>query len=167
MDTITPTLSPKTVDAQADEFYELFYQLSHLARHSMQAALAKYNLTPPQYAVLKSVANHANGCSVTNLADATHQVLPTITGILNRLEERGLVLRRRSPQDRREQIVTLTPSAAEILAEFSRKTRDQLARLLADLSVDERDNLLLSVRALIARFAAAAANPTPEVSSID
>src|SRR3989304_1110738 len=101
MTAFAPPLDPSAIDADLNEFYELSYQLSLLARRQMQAALAVYNLTPPQYAVLQPVAACQTSISVTALAEPTHQVMPTITGILNRLEERGLVVRQRSQTDRR------------------------------------------------------------------
>ncbi|HWR65067.1 MAG TPA: MarR family transcriptional regulator, partial [Bellilinea sp.] len=118
MTAYAPPLDPPALDPDISEFYELSYQLSLLARRQMQAALAVYNLTSPQYAVMKTIDNCQNSITVTALAEATHQVMPTITGILNRLEERALVIRRRSPTDRRTLLISVTPAGAAILSEF-------------------------------------------------
>ena len=152
MDTIAPPIDQTAVDADTAELYELAYQLSHLARRQMHAALAVYKLTLPQFAVLKCVLSHQNNISVSALADATHQVLPTITGILNRLEERGLVVRRRSPTDRRTQLISITPPAENMLAEFSQRNRAQMSALLAKISPEERRFLLQIIRTLTEQF---------------
>ncbi|HAL16762.1 MAG TPA: hypothetical protein DCP32_08420 [Anaerolineaceae bacterium] len=86
------------------------------------------------------------------MAEATHQVLPTITGILNRLEERGMVVRRRSPTDRRTQLISITPPAENLLAEFSQRNRSQMSALLAKLDPEERRFLLQIIRTLMNQF---------------
>jgi len=143
---------PAAVDADTTEFYELAYRLSHIARRQMHLALAAHNLTPPQYAVLKIYSKSPDGISVTDLAEAAGMVLPTATGILNRLEERGLVLRQRSPHDRRTQLVTITPQAQQILHEFELRTRESIKTLMAQVSQDDRQFLLRVLRDLTAKF---------------
>ena len=152
MDVIAPPIDQTAVDADTAELYELAYQLSHLARQQMHAALAVYDLTLPQFSVLKCVLSHQNNISVSALAEATHQVLPTITGILNRLEERGMVVRRRSPTDRRTQLISITPPAENLLAEFSQRNRAQMSALLAKISPEERRFLLQIIRTLTEQF---------------
>src|SRR5574340_1733373 len=92
-------MTPESIlDLDIDLFFEMTYRLSHLVRHRLQALLASHNLTPPQYTAMRTIETRGNSISVSALAEADHQVTPTITGILNRLEERGLVIRRRSPE---------------------------------------------------------------------
>ena len=152
MDAFTYPIDQAAVDADAAELYELAYQLSHLARRQMHAALAAFNLTMPQFSVLKCILSHQNNISVSALAEATHQVLPTITGILNRLEERDLVVRRRSPTDRRTQLISITPPAENILIEFSQRNRAQMSVLLTKISPEERRFLLQIIRTLTEQF---------------
>ena len=152
MTAFAPPLDPSAIDADLNEFYELSYQLSLLARRQMQAALAVYNLTPPQYAVIKTVAGCQNSICVTALAEATHQVMPTITGILNRLEERGLVVRQRSQTDRRALLISITPAGQAILTEFGQTIRAGVKSLLAEISPTDRQNLLQSIRTLKDKF---------------
>lgn len=158
MDAFTYPIDQAAVDADAAELYELAYQLSHLARRQMHAALAAFNLTMPQFSVLKCILSHQNNISVSALAEATHQVLPTITGILNRLEERDLVVRRRSPTDRRTQLISITPPAENILIEFSQRNRAQMSVLLTKISPEERRFLLQIIRTLTEQF-------TPSISA--
>ena len=158
MDAIVPPIDETAVDADTAELYELAYQLSHLARRQMHAALAVYNLTLPQFSVLKCILSHQNNISVSALAEATHQVLPTITGILNRLEERSLVVRRRSPTDRRTQLISITPPAENTLIEFSQRNRAQMSALLTKLKPEERRFLLQIIRTLTEQF-------TPSISA--
>ena len=167
MTAFAPPLEPTTIDAEFSEFYELSYQLSHLARRQMHAALSVYNLTPPQYAVMKTIAGCSTTITVTALAEATHQVMPTITGILNRLEERGLVCRQRSPADRRTQIITITPAGAAILSDFGQRVRAGMSSLLAEIAPADRQYLLQIIRTLKEKFETALIPATKEDLSVD
>ncbi len=149
---MTPDSAP-VLDLDIDSFFELTYRLSHLARHRLQALLASHNLTPPQYTAMRSIETRGNSISVSALAEADHQVTPTITGILNRLEERGLVIRRRSPADRRHQMVSLTPQGQDILNIINQDIRRGMGAFLADLAPDERTLLTGAIRSLTDRLA--------------
>jgi DNA-binding MarR family transcriptional regulator len=167
MTAYAPPLDPPALDADISEFYELSYQLSLVARRQMQAALAVYNLTPPQYAVMKTIDSCQNSITVTALAEATHQVMPTITGILNRLEERALVIRRRSPTDRRTLLVSVTPTGAAVLSEFSQTIRVGVKSLLSEISPADRQHLLRAIRTLKNKLETSLTSIAKEDLSVD
>jgi DNA-binding MarR family transcriptional regulator len=64
-----------------------------------------------------------------------------VVGLLDDLEERGLVLRKRDPADRRRQIVTLTPEGHKALDEFRGLSKNLEKDFLAPLDADERRTL--------------------------
>jgi DNA-binding MarR family transcriptional regulator len=73
---------------------------------------------------------------------------PSMTRIVNGLEERGLVTRQPDPHDRRSARVSLTEAGRQILL-ANRRRRDQwLALRLAELEPEERDVLRQCVRIL-------------------
>jgi DNA-binding MarR family transcriptional regulator len=73
---------------------------------------------------------------------------PSMTRIVNGLEERGLVTRQPDPHDRRSARVSLTESGRQILL-ANRRRRDQwLAVRIAELEPEERDVLRQCVRIL-------------------
>lgn len=150
---MTPDSTP-VLDLDIDLFFEMTYRLSHLARHRLQVLLASHNLTPPQYTAMRTIETRGNSISVSALAEADHQVTPTITGILNRLEERGLVIRRRSRADRRHQMVSLTSQGQDILGRINQDIRRGMGAFLMDLSPAERTLLTGALRSLTARLAA-------------
>ena len=71
-------------------------------------------LTGPQLVVLREVGR-LSGASISALARSVSLSQPTVSGILERLEKRGLVRRERSEQDRRSVFVTLTPQGGRTL----------------------------------------------------
>jgi DNA-binding MarR family transcriptional regulator len=61
--------------------------------------------------------------------------------LLNELDERGYVERRRDPADRRRHIVEITPAGLEALAEAERKLETLEGEVLGNLSQAERTQL--------------------------
>ena len=70
------------------------------------------------------------------------------TGIVDRMEQRGLVCRERDETDRRVVRVELTEQGRGLLSGFATERREALGQLLDDLSERELDGLLRGARAL-------------------
>lgn len=98
------------------------------------------DLTATQLSALASLGL-AGAMTPRELADAERVRPPTMTKIVGRLEERGLVQRTPHPTDRRQVILAATPAGREMLAQFERAREQWLARRLAALTPDERDTL--------------------------
>lgn len=167
METMSAAPAPALDEREIDEFFEISYKLSHLARHQLQNHLASYNLTPPQYAAMRCILAHHNRMSISALAAAVHQVTPTMTGIINRLEERGLVTRQRGTTDRRNQLVSNTPQGIQTLENITRDIRQRMGALLMELNPEERGLLITAVRSLADKFAVSISNDSKEVSFLE
>jgi DNA-binding MarR family transcriptional regulator len=70
---------------------------------------------------------------------------PSMTRIVNGLEELGYVVRRPDPRDRRQCLVTLTDSGREVLIANRARRDEWLAVRLAELDPEERDVLRKAV----------------------
>jgi DNA-binding MarR family transcriptional regulator len=127
---------------QAEEIDRVMLELSWAARRHLSQELDQFGLTVPQYIALKSVSSYENGCTMRALAAATLQVSPTMTGIVDRLSDRGLVERRLDLNDRRAWRVLVTPAGAVLLKEIERQRMVQLTRVINALEQQERTDLL-------------------------
>jgi DNA-binding MarR family transcriptional regulator len=78
--------------------------------------------------------------------------LPTATGIVSRMEERGLVERQHEAEDRRVVTLRLADEGAAEIRQLQLGRRQRMATAVAHLSDEEREQLLASVRALRAAF---------------
>jgi DNA-binding MarR family transcriptional regulator len=78
--------------------------------------------------------------------------LPAVTGIVSRMEERGLVERQHGNEDRRVVTLSLSSEGAAEIRELQLSRRDRMATALTHLSEPEREQLLASVRSLRAAF---------------
>lgn len=86
--------------------------------------------------------------SMRTLAASIDASQASTTGIVDRMEQRGLVRRRRDEDDRRVVRVELTEEGRGVLSGFAAERRDALSQLLDDLSERELDGLLRGARAL-------------------
>jgi DNA-binding MarR family transcriptional regulator len=82
------------------------------------------------------------------LAEALDVSQASATGIIDRMEQRGLVTRDRDAEDRRVVRVALTDQGRELIAGTAAERRDHLARMLDLLTDDEIAGFLLGARAL-------------------
>jgi DNA-binding MarR family transcriptional regulator len=114
----------------------------HLARVARRAADTRIPdcLRPRQLLALTLLGEHG---PVTQqaLGEALRLDPSNVVGLLNELEERGLVTRRRDPADRRRHIVELSAAGADELARTNSEFRRTEDDLLKALNPDERTTL--------------------------
>jgi DNA-binding MarR family transcriptional regulator len=90
--------------------------------------------------------------SMSRLADNLDVSLPNATGIVTRMEDRGLVRRIHGEDDRRVVFVQLTDAGRRALEEADMLRRQHISRVLETLSASQQANLLRAVRDLRAAF---------------
>jgi DNA-binding MarR family transcriptional regulator len=134
------------LEQDACELERISARLGWLARRRMEQELDAFNLTPPQYVALRSMMDREQGCTMTELAEAAYQVSATMTGIIDRLVERGLVQRERAPRDRRSLSVRLTPAGWQLLSEISAVRQARVRQVLEELTPEERRGLVAMSR---------------------
>jgi DNA-binding MarR family transcriptional regulator len=99
-------------------------QLFRTLHATQDSAWLTIELTMPQFKALLCVAETARATS-TQVARALGVSLSTVTGIVDRLAEQGLVVRREDSEDRRITRVLPTPRGQELVDELLRY-RDEL-----------------------------------------
>lgn len=102
---------------------------------------------------------------MSHLADTLDVSVASATGIVTRMEERGLVERRHDQDDRRVVIVAPTEAGAAVFKDMMAARREHLTDVLARLSDADLESFLVGLRALRAARSvvqAAATVETPE-----
>jgi len=110
-----------------------------------RALLQKNGLTIPQLVALQAT-RRMQPVTVGALARDIHLGAATVTGILGRLEKRGLVTRTRGDADRRSVVVQLTREGAAMVAEAPSLLQDRFHRELAKLQEWERTMILATLQ---------------------
>jgi DNA-binding MarR family transcriptional regulator len=104
---------------------------------------------------------------LTELAAAEGITQPSMTALVTRLAEQGLVQRASDPSDGRAVLLSLTPAGADFLAQRRTIRTDRLAPYLAGLSPDERRDIATAMPALNRLTGALRRSPTtPEVTLV-
>lgn len=94
------------------------------------------NLTPEQFLLIDLLWNHGS-MSQQKIADAMHKDKNSITKLVDGLEKKQFVERQRDKQDRRSNLVVLTPKAEEIKLETKEKGVSMLDDILQGISDEE------------------------------
>ncbi len=108
---------------------ELISVIHRYMRRFLETNMKKFDITPPQFEVLMTLWNE-DGIVLSELGRRLSRDGPTITGIIDRMEKKKLVVRKRSLRDRRVIQVYLTPMAWEI-KENLMKTQTEAGREVA------------------------------------
>ncbi|MES2296805.1 MAG: MarR family transcriptional regulator [Pseudomonadota bacterium] len=104
-------------------------------RYSAESVRA-CGLTPPQFDLIATLGN-TPGMSCKELGEKTLITKGTLTGVIDRLEKKGLVERHRSGSDKRSMFIRLTPCGERMFQDAFPKVVAQGKALFAPY--DEAD----------------------------
>lgn len=130
----------------------LIYEISHQMRKRLEQRAKGLGLTRAQWQALAKLKRHTE-LSQAQLADMLDLEPITISRLLDRMEEAGLISRRPHPTDRRIRLVSVTDTAKPILDEFRVLVDELHEEILGHLSAAERAELvdrLIGIRAVLA-----------------
>ncbi len=119
-----------------------------------------FGLTGPQLVTLEA-AVELGPVSASALAKAVHLSRPTLTGILDRLERRGLISRERDQLDRRSWSVTVTSTGHKILEETPSLLQDRFRSELAKLEEWEQTLTLATLQRIASMMEAEELDAAP------
>jgi len=121
----------------AREAWELLFRVSKAKHGLLSARLADLDLTPVQAHALRRL-DPDEPLAMSALADALYCHASNVTGIVDRLESRGLVERRPGAGDRRVKTLVLTPQGAEVRAAVVALMSEPPAEIAALPDADQR-----------------------------
>ena len=101
---------------------------------------AELGLAPQHFGALAVLGEGARETQAT-IADALRMDRSQMVGVLDELEKRGLVERKRDPHDRRRQAVSLTAAGEKALVELRATVKRVEDEFLAPLSPADRQTL--------------------------
>ena len=101
----------------------------------------QHDLTSSQYNILRILRGEGKPLPILEIADRTVTVVPGITGLIDRLEQAGLVRRDRCLQDRRVVYVAITEQGTKTLSELDKPVLALHKSLMGPLSPTELKDL--------------------------
>lgn len=116
---------------------------------TLDAELARHDTTAAQWGILKLVAD-GRGSTAAEFCRIYDYDTGSMTRMLDRLEEKGLIQRERSSQDRRLVHVVLTDAGTELAAVGQKTMVQVLNDYLRGFDADELETLKTLLRRLLA-----------------
>ncbi len=101
----------------------------------------EFGLTSSQYNVLRILRGEGKPMSCLEIGERMIQVVPAMTGLLDRLEKQELVRRERCTEDRRIVYVELTEKAKELLGQIDDPVDELHKQLMGHLTRSELKEL--------------------------
>ncbi len=117
--------------------WNLYIRTFHCFRVSNSKIWIDSNLTMPQIKVLIILA-HKGKLKVSSIAKILNVKTPNITFILDHLNERGLIKRKRSQDDRRLVQVSLTEKASRLIDKLYQAKSENFIKALSRMSAKEK-----------------------------
>ena len=148
------TVSPDTTDRIIADFGAAMGELRCIGSER----LVKAGVSMTQLHVLSMLVRHGE-TTMSRLAGSIDASLSNVTGLIDRMEQRGYVERVRVPDDRRVIIIRVTPAGKAVLDEIETLRSDLFRRVLDSLPADRLDGLRMAAADLRTAVEAYAANP--------
>jgi DNA-binding MarR family transcriptional regulator len=140
---MTETAAGETAPVAGQQPHQVLPLIEYLARVARRAydTCSAPGCLRPRHLIALSVLHDRGPLSQQGLGEALSLDPSNVVGLLNELEERGLIARQRDPADRRRHIVTLSDAGTAELSASATRTTDIEDELLKALSPAERAQL--------------------------
>ena len=136
--------TPRGSTAAERSFRQLIRSFG-LVERIMQPYFARFGISGAQWGVLRNLHRaEQEGLSGLRLTDLSQRMLirpPSVTGIADRLERVGLIVRRASETDGRAKQVALTVKGRQLVVEVLTVHQGQIEQVMGGLSADEQEQL--------------------------
>lgn len=140
-----------------------FQQIAVAVFHA-EAEAAGYDLTPVQYAALSAIGVNP-GIDQVTLAGLIAYDRTTITGVVDRLVQKGLLVRNPSPRDRRARELQITEEGMRTLQGVTPAVEAAQGVMLRGLTEEETEEFMRLLRKAITAGNELSRAPLREVSA--
>jgi DNA-binding MarR family transcriptional regulator len=135
------------IDADAHRAWQLLVKFFFAQREHLPAAGEEFELSPVQCHVLHLIEPE-RPLPMRRLAETLRCDASNVTGLVDRLEARGLVQRQASEDDRRVKVIQLTPTGSRLRAQLLKRMTGS-ACPLSKLSPKDQRALVRILEALV------------------
>lgn len=118
-------------------FGYVIHDVARLLRRRFDTEAQRHDLTLPQWRVIGQLA-YADHCSQVELAGLIETDPMTVSGLVERLEAKGLVVREMDPDDSRAKIVKITDKARALVSEMKALATEVYAEAFVGISDADR-----------------------------
>ena len=135
----------------------LLIKASRQLKNKLDKALKKFDITAAQFSVINQIKSSEQPITAAEIAQRLGSDWPTISGIVNRLEKKGVLLKVDNPEDKRscylqidiesnhliERITAISHELTlEVFSIYSEKEAEQLAKMIHKLIERTEENFI-------------------------
>ena len=162
------TTTPVSDRAVSDDVMIALRKIIQAIDVNSKKLVKRVGLTGPQLVILQEISSFGE-VTAGEIARAVSLSQATVTGILERMEKRGLLARQRSDRDKRRIMVRITESGKQILLDAPPLMQEAFVERFSSLQTWEQTMILSSLQRLVAIMDAKAIQAAPllAASSID
>jgi DNA-binding MarR family transcriptional regulator len=145
---------------QQDQIIAALRQIAQAIDTYSRQLLTEHGLSAPQIGTMRAIARTGSS-TPSELAEALHLSPQTMAGILQRLEQRGMIQRERDVSDRRSYVVRLTAEGIMAEAKAPQLLRDEFMAQLQKLPMWEQTLMLATLQRIAHMMHAEEFEPVP------
>ena len=143
------TPSPSQFDrSTSDSVLIALRKIIQAVEMNSKKLVKRVGLTGPQLVILQEIAR-AGDVTAGEIARAVSLSQATVTGILERMENRGLLARERSASDKRRIMVRITESGSKVLNDAPPLMQEAFVERFAGLQEWEQTMILSALQRLV------------------
>jgi len=125
----------------------LFQEVMILFKQSMSKVFEDSGITAPQGMVL-GILSKENRIKITELSSKLSLPNSTVSGILDRLENQGMVVRERSEKDRRVVYASISPQYMDIHRDFHKKIKLRIENVMNQGTSEDLNDIFKGLNTL-------------------
>ena len=141
------TMKKKVSRIRAPQLWWVMARSHHAIRLLAEQSITNAGLCLTDFAALEALL-HKGPLTISQIQEKVQLASGSMTAAIDRLEQRGLVVRKATSSDRRARIVELTPEGKRVAAAYFEKHANELEDLMSVLSTKEKQQVHASLKKL-------------------
>ena len=129
----------------------LIIMASKQLKNRLDKALKKFDITAAQFSVINQIHLSEKPITAAEIAERLGSDRPTISGIINRLEKKGIVIKFDNPEDKRSSYLQIDKKSNKLVNSIKAISDELTADLFSIYSKEEANQLVGMINKLIER----------------
>ena len=129
----------------------LFIKTSRQLRNKLDKALNPFDITAAQFSVIRQIQTSEQPITAAEIAQRLRSDRPTISGIINRLEKKGIVLKVDNPEDKRSSYLQIDKGSNQLVDKITTISDELTGDIFSIYSEEEAKQLIRMIHKLIER----------------
>lgn len=134
-----------------DNLSYLIIMASKQLKNRLDKALKKFDITAAQFSVINQIDLSEKPITSAEIAERLGSDRPTISGIINRLEKKGIVIKFDNPEDKRSSYLQIDKKSNKLVNSIKTISDELTADLFSIYSKEEANQLVGMISKLIER----------------